>query len=593
MKITKMSYQVFIVCICITLSSLIVTTLCASYTYKKFYIKNMTDESIIKAKLIRSLIVSKLNASENDAEIDMLCKAIGSSINRRITVIHPSGLVLGDSEKDPDSMENHALRPEVMSALHEKNGVEKRFSSTLGFNMLYVAIPVMQNKEVAAVLRISEPMEQITNHTHFFYRQMGIASGIALLIIAVVSISIARKLSNPISEMKKSAERIANGELDLKIRVPQGEEVSGLARALNEMAKSLGDRIRIITNQKNELDTILANMTDGVITVDANEKILTINPAAAELLSVSTVDAKGKWIYDLVRNSSLQKLIQDTMANYSVIETDIILNGPDGERFINIKGKNIGASDFAPDKVILVLHDVTSSKRLEIMRKDFVANVSHELRTPLTAIKGFVETICSHDYNLPDDVTRFLGIISSKTDRLCSMVNDLLALSTIERIYEQKEVVTSTVRIRNILINVSQICYSEAVNKKVTLNVDCDETIDIVTNADLLEQAILNLIDNAIKYSRENTTVNISAHKNINELVITVKDQGIGISPEHQQRIFERFYRVDKARSRQVGGTGLGLSIVKNICLTLGATINVESKLGAGSTFRIVLGTNA
>lgn len=223
------------------------------------------------------------------------------------------------------------------------------------------------------------------------------------------------------------------------------------------------------------------------------------------------------------------------------------------------------------------------------MRKEFVANVSHELRTPLTSVKGFVESIRHGGYDLPEDVSKFLGIISAKTDRLCSMVDDILSLSAIEREYEQRDVHIEPTRIKTVLDDAINTCLAKAELKSIAIKTTCDETIEVKTNADLLEQALLNLIDNAIKYSPEGKAVLVNAEKKDGRVQISVSDEGIGIPSEHLHRVFERFYRVDKARSRKVGGTGLGLAIVKNICLLINAKVTVESLVGKGSTFRIEL----
>ncbi|HEX3019221.1 MAG TPA: ATP-binding protein [Chitinispirillaceae bacterium] len=601
MRITRITWQIFSVCIAVTLLSLISIAIYASNTYRKFYYRNLTEDSIVKLSLIKPLLENRiswlskdsheLSIQENRFAVDSLCKAIGKSIKARITVIEQSGLILGDSEKDPGQMDNHAHRPEIVAAFKGNTGVQQRFSPTLEFPMLYVAVPVMLNGKVVAVLRLSEPLQQIRKHTYLFYANVGIASIVALFIIALASLSIARTLCKPILEMKCGAERIAGGELDFRLKIPCVEEIRGLALALNAMAKSLGDRIGIITSQKNELDTILSGMSEGVLAVDVDEKIITINPAAAELLGISQENAKGKWIHGIVRNSSLQKFLQDTQASNSITETSFTLPSPAGELHIDAKGKKLGSSKSAPDGVLFVLHDVTRLKRLEIIRKDFVANVSHELRTPLTSIKGFVETIRHGGYALPDDVQKFLEIVSTKTERLCSMVDDLLALSSIEREYELQEIQTVPTAINTVLDDAAKTCYAKAALKNITLNINCDSDLEAVTNSDLLEQAVSNLIDNAIKYSPEGKSVLIKAEKNREELIISIIDEGIGIPPEHHQRIFERFYRVDKARSRKMGGTGLGLSIVKNICISLGGKITVESKVGEGSVFRIILGT--
>lgn len=590
MRITRISWQIFFACLAITFLSLFSIAIYASHTYRKFYHRNFAADSVVKSTLIRQQLESYLTSTQSMHAVDSLCKTIGQSIKTRITVIDPSGLVLGDSKTDPGHMENHAHRPEIKAALKGETGVQQRFSPTLEFPMLYVAVPVMYEGKVSAVLRLSESMQQIKKHANQFYMNVGIASVTALLLIALASMSIARTLSKPVMEMKNGAERIAAGDLDFRLKIPEIEEIRGLAQALNTMAESLGERIRTITSQKNELDAILSGMSEGVLATDVNERIIIINPAAAEFLAISADNAKGKWIHDIVRNSTLQGFLQDILNKDSMLETSFTLPGRVGERYINAKGKILGISMSSPDGVLMVLHDVTRVKRLEEVRKEFVANVSHELRTPLTSIKGFVETIINEEHCLPPDVQKFLEIISRKTDRLCSIVDDLLTLSAIERECEQQEIQLEPTAIKTVLEGAVRTCFAKAELKKISFDINCEDDIEIVTNADFLEQAVSNLVDNAVKYSPEGKMVSVKGEKRGEELIISVTDDGIGIPPEHHQRIFERFYRVDKARSRRIGGTGLGLSIVKNICFSLGGKVTVESEVGKGSTFRIILG---
>ena len=590
MRITRISWQIFSVCLGITFLSVVSIAIYASHTYRKLYLRNFVADSVVKSTLIRQQLESYLITAQSMNTVDSLCKTIGRSIKTRITVIEPSGLVLGDSKTDPGRMESHAYRPEIMAALKGETGVQQRFSPTLELSMLYVAVPVMHNGKIRAVLRLSEPLQHIRKHVNQFYMNVGLASVTTLLLIALASMSIARTLSKPVMEMKNGAERIAAGDLDFRLRIPEVEEIRGLAEVLNNMAESLGERIRTITSQKKKLDAILSGMSEGVLATDVNERIIIINPAAAELLAISADDAKGMWIYEIVRNSALHGFVQDILKNDSMLETSFTLPGRTGERYIDAKGKILGISGSSPDGVLMVLHEVTSVKRLEEVRREFVANVSHELRTPLTSIKGFVETIINEEYCLPPDVQKYLEIISRKTDRLCSIVDDLLTLAAIEREYEQQEIQLEPANIKAVLEGAVRTCYAKAELKKISFDINCEDDIEVVTNADFLEQAVSNLVDNAVKYSPEGKMVSVKGEKSGEELIISVTDEGIGIPQEHHQRIFERFYRVDKARSRRIGGTGLGLSIVKNICLSLGGKVTVESEVGKGSTFRIILG---
>lgn len=361
------------------------------------------------------------------------------------------------------------------------------------------------------------------------------------------------------------------------------------------MARQLSDRLSTITEQRNERDAVLSSMIEGVVAIDAGERVITINSAAAELFSIHRDGCKGKLIGEALRNIEVQDFLLATLRAEGPAECELLMpvrgNGEkrDTELFLQLHGSALRNSEGKTIGALMVVNDITTIKKLENIRKDFVANVSHELRTPLTSIKGYVETLQNGAMVSPQEAERFLGIISNQVDRINSIVEDLLSLSRIERDEERKAIDLAPGPLCEVLNSAADTCRHKASGKGITLEVACDAGVGARMEKPLLEQAVANLIDNAINYSDAKKRVWIAAHASGAEVIVTVRDEGIGIPREHLERIFERFYRVDKARSRKLGGTGLGLSIVKHIVLAHKGRVWAESEVGSGSTFYIAL----
>lgn len=560
--------------------------------YDRMYLQTTIENVSKRALLINNDILDLLKYSSSYGPLDSLCKTTGKAVSTRLTVVLSSGKVIGDSEADPDTMENHANRPEILRAFTGVNGVQQRFSSTLGQRMLYIAVPIKSDNKIIAVLRLSVPLQNIQDHEGLFYIRMAAASFLALLILAIASYFISRRLSKPIQIMKAGAQRFASGDFQFKLQVNPGEELSDLAHSLNTMASSLDERIKMITHQRNELDAILNGMSEGVVAIDSKERVVSMNRAALKLLGLNDSSVNGKWLHEIIRNSDLRNFLTELFSGQQLSETSFSLTVGAGVRYLQVHGSVLNKQGGTASGAVLVINDITRLRHLENVRKDFVANVSHELRTPLTSIKGFVETIQNGGYDLPPDVGHFLEIISTKTDRLCSIVDDILSLSSIERDHEHKEISFSLMDVDTVIEDAIRTCDSKAKAKGISINHLHNSEINARINAQLLEQAIVNLIDNAVKYSNGGG-IDVSAFQENNEVVILVSDNGIGIPEEHIGRIFERFYRVDKARSRKLGGTGLGLSIVKNIAVAHGGRVSVQSELNKGSVFKIYIPINA
>jgi two-component system phosphate regulon sensor histidine kinase PhoR len=590
----KLIWQLYFSYLLIMGVPVLIVTWYSSQAFRTFYLQRNVEDLKTRAILIGSQIEEHI-ALKSFGGIDSLCKVISRSVNTRFTVIAPSGKVIGDSERDPDSMENHGTRPEVIAALSGKTGLSDRFSQTLMENMTYVAIPVYNAGALCAVVRTALPTQAVRSALSGLYRTITGAVLFMALFAALVSYLVSRKVSRPIAEMRLGAQRFAAGDFGFKLPVAGFRETDQLAIALNEMARRLSDTIKTLTEQRNEVDAILASMVEGVIAIDSKERIITINKAAASLFSIDPVAAPGKWIGEALRNSDVQEFLQKTLLSSGPVEGETLLsetaNEKHSERFLQLHGSALRDGSGTSIGALMVVNDFTRIKMLENVRKEFVANVSHELRTPLTSIKGFVETLASGAMDNKEDAKRFVGIIAAQVDRLNTIVEDLLSLSRIERDDGRGGVELAFASIEPVLSSAVDACRHEASKKHIALILSCEKTVIANIEKTLLEQAVVNLLDNAIKYSEENKSITVLGANGAasGEVTISVVDQGIGIPVEHVERIFERFYRVDKARSRKLGGTGLGLSIVKHIVSAHNGRVTVESVVGMGSTFTIHL----
>jgi two-component system, OmpR family, phosphate regulon sensor histidine kinase PhoR len=587
MKKRKMIWQIYPAFLIILLLSLIAITWEAHNSFKSFYLSQTAKDLESRAHILNQQILPYL-LSESPEKVDLICKEIGSASGTRITVVLPNGKVVGDSEENPALMDIHSTRIEIIEANKGKVGKSIRYSRTLERNMMYVAIPLTREDKIIGVLRVAIPVEAINSAIRLVWFKLAMGGVIIALVLGGISLVVARRLSRPIGEMKDVALRFAGGELSQKARVYETEEMAGLSDAMNRMAKELSNRINTIVSQRNELETVLSSMMEGVIAVDLEEKIIKVNPSAAAMLDMNPEACRGKSIQEAIRNISFQKLVSKAIAEHRVVETDIsFYNGE--ERMLKAHGSPIMNADDEFMGALMVMEDVTKLRRLENIRRDFVANVSHEIKTPLTAIKGFVETLFHDMTDENNESKRFLTIILKHVDRLNAIVDDLLSLSAIEGEKEAKKIERKRTAVRDVVETAVQVCRPKASEKNIEISTRVDPSVMAEMDVTLFEQAIVNILDNAVKYSDSGSIVEIEAEETAGEIEIRIIDHGIGISGEHLPRLFERFYRVDKARSRKMGGTGLGLSIVKHIVQAHGGDISAESTLGKGSTFTVHL----
>jgi len=571
----------------ITIISLIAVTWYSSKSLKEFFLEQTASDLKTRARIFERQILRFLDPL-NKKTIDQLCKDIGKGTSTRFTVILPSGKVAGDSEKNPTLMDTHVDRPEFIQALNSPFGMSTRYSQTLEKNMMYVGIPIKVNNRILAVVRTSIPVTPIDTLIRNIRNEIVLGGLIIAVFASILSLVISRRITRPIEQIKRTAESIARGNFQVRSLVDQSDEIGSLSDAINNMATQLRDRIDTVMRQRNEIEAILSSMIEGVIAVDEEEHIISMNQAAAAMFSCDINNAQGRSIQEVIRNTVLHEFVKNALTSQKPVEKDILLY-TDVERIINAHGTVLRDADEHRVGALIVLNDVTRLWKLENIRRDFVANVSHEIKTPITAIKGFVETLRDGSVKDPKDSKRFLGIIEKHVDRLDTIIEDLLSLSRIEKEVEREEIILHEDPIRDVLQSAVQVCEIKATPKKIRVELSCSKNLMAKINAALLEQAIVNLLDNAIKYSDEGGIVQVQATQNESEIIISVRDQGCGLDEEHLSRIFERFYRVDKARSRQMGGTGLGLAIVKHIAQAHGGQVSVESTPVEGSTFSLHL----
>jgi two-component system, OmpR family, phosphate regulon sensor histidine kinase PhoR len=588
-KRRKLIWQLYPSYLIIIILSLAAVGWYATNSLRQFYLQKTAEDLRVRALLVATLAKERLTP-EKAHQLDAVSKKVGSETTTRITIILPSGRVIGDSDFDPSVMTNHADRPEIQAVLDGKVGYSTRHSYTSKKDTVYVAVPAKRGDKLMAVVRAAMPAEVIRTTLQSIYWDIAAAGLVIALFAALVNYLISRRLTGSIEEMKQGAERFASGNLLFRLGGGSSEEMSALAEAMNRMAEQLRERLVTITSQRNELEAVLYGMMEAVLVVDTDERIIRMNKAAEKLFQVDADAALGRTLQEAVRNADLQRFVERTLSGTGSEEGDLEVPG-EPDRFIQAHGSILNDVEGGCMGAVVVLNDVTRLKTLETIRKDFVANVSHELKTPVTSIKGFLETLMDGAIKEPKNAERFLDIMMKQTDRLSMIIEDLLSLSRIEQASEEGSILLEKSSPADVIETVKKACWERAKEKGIALVSECDSSIAVGMNPTLLEQALSNLVDNAVKYSDPQRTVKITCAGSDNEVVIRVEDQGRGIAKEHQARIFERFYRVDKARSRQVGGTGLGLAIVKHIVNAHGGVVTVESTPEQGSTFSIHLPT--
>lgn len=555
----------------VTLSALIL--IFSFKTIRNHYLSTLThDLKNLGTTLL--LKATPLLAENHFEELDALVKRLGQDISTRITIIDPEGVVVADSEKNPKLMENHKTRPEILQVLEGKIGTSLRFSTTVKEEMLYVALPIELNGNIVGVLRVSLFLKDInrllsTLKTHIIYSALIIA-----LISLLGALIFSRSLSKPIRELSNASRKVASGDFNVRVFLKNKDELRELADSFNYMTDQIRTLFTQLSRQKEELDSIISSIQEGLLVFDKNGKILLTNESFKKIVQSS--DIEGKFYWEVVREphfGELIKRVRDEKRNYT---EEVALH----DKIFLCSTTFLGTRE----EIVVILYDITEMKNIEKIKKDFVVNISHELRTPLTAIKGFVETL---EEEIDEKNRHYVDIIRKHTDRLINIVKDLLTLSELEEKGTTLEL--EEVHLGNMMERVFKIFDPQMREKKLMRELKVEDALPFIkADSFKLEQAFVNLIDNAVKYT-EQGKITLSLKQRDNQVMIEVEDTGIGIPDEHIPRIFERFYVVDKSRSKRLGGTGLGLSIVKHIVHLHNGTIDVKSTPNQGTTFSITL----
>ncbi len=550
---------------------------------------NLEINAILVVELVRPLL---LNAEKIDNyKFQQAIVALGKKAKNRVTLITPDGTVLADSEENPILMDNHANRPEIIVASEKIKANATRYSNTLQKNMLYFAIQVKDNDTLIGYVRASLPLDFIDEKLYQLRYIVAFSAFISGLCALLLGYYFIKRFSTPLTDMTNVAKAIAKGDYSQRIHNTQTDELGQLAQAFNIMAENSELRLNDIIADRNRLAMIFTGMVEGVVYVDEKQNIIHINQAAASILNISETACLKQPIAQQINAIEITEVIEQSILEQSIIKTQMRNSAQNNQlldEVVDIYCAALTNDVGTPIGVVMVLNDRSELDYLEHMRRDFVANASHELKTPITAIRGIIETIIEDEKMSSHIRQSFMEKIKIQSIRLSSLVTDLMTISRLDAKPEESilETVDLTLILKRSLINLKNICN----DKNVTLSVQLsDHEMLLRADPQELSQLFDNLIDNAIKYTASLGNVNVSLTLDKKQAIIMVKDTGIGIDKKSQDRIFERFYRVDKARSRELGGTGLGLSIAKNIVNKYQGNISVKSRVNHGTTFTVLL----
>jgi len=541
------------------------------------------ERSLARQELMQSLRLIAPNVTAlAPQDLQKWAEETDPKLHSRVTVIDNAGVVLADSRHDPETMENHRERPEVRAALAGHDGSAVRRSATLDIDFLYYAAPVDLPGRPGAVLRLAVPLEQVGASIAAVRVLILKASGIAFLIALAIAYAIARNVTGRIRRMEAYATELVNGDYSGTLSAEADDELGSLGRSLRAMADHFCAMLARLAQESVRREAILSDMVEGVLAVDHNLRITFYNDAFARAIHARPQSPEGLSVLQVIRDPELRKLLEGVIAGQSTTRQRISPLHADGHIFevqaapLNERG-SIGA--------IATFHDITELERLERVRKDFVANISHELRTPLAAIQGYAETLLDGALEDPANNRKFLEIIAAHTMRLTNLASDLLMLSEIEA--ERAPIPAERLSAVELAQSALQMVEAQARERHIQACLGDTEDVYISGQKARLERALANLLLNGINYNYPGGEVRIDIHRSDSSVRISVTDDGIGIAPADIPRIFERFYRVDKARSRQTGGTGLGLSIVRNTVERAGGSVSVESAPEKGSVFTL------
>ncbi|MEZ5964994.1 MAG: ATP-binding protein [Planctomycetota bacterium] len=569
----------------------ILTALVVTVRYDRVFTGKLHDaferELHDQVLMLEALAHETLSGAAERADLQARLAQLGSETTTHYTVVGADGWVVADSERDPTGLENHAQRPEVVAARAAGAEERDRLSLVDALGVTYVAKAVRAaDGTVLGVVRTSRSTRSLDNGISANRRQLAYAALVAVAAAGLLAWWLARGVARPVAHLQSIADAMARGEDRARAALVSDDEFGALSRALNSMADRLGERVEEMRRERAKMSAIVGSMVEGVVAVDGHEHVLHLNAAASDMLAVADADVVGRPLIEVMRIVDICDMVTAVLGNGEKTSRELTIHKGADPRIVQLEAAPLRDRDGIVNGAVVVLHDVTDLRRLEAMRRDFVANVSHELKTPLTAIKGMVDTMVD-DTTMPADVrVRFLGKIQRQCDRLASLVTDLLVLARIESSKASEELLPLDLRdpVRESAHQLAPAAHEKHLRLELVLP---DAPVMVNGEQESLRQVVDNLLGNAIRYTPEHGSVTVTLAARGHDAFLAVRDTGIGIEAQHLDRIFERFYRVDKARSRELGGTGLGLAIVKHVALSHGGTVTVQSRPGSGSAFNV------
>jgi two-component system phosphate regulon sensor histidine kinase PhoR len=558
------------------------------------YSESLAQQLVAEAETV-SVTINDIGKSGFDsARTRSIVKDLSKSLNARITLIRNDGKVVADSNANPTTMENHANRPEIKEAILGRTGISERFSKTLGYNMLYVAIPFKVQQSSAGVIRVAVPQSDVDHALKNINYMMFAIIVASMLLIIVTSNFISRSITVPLTRMKTMAERMSNDDLEQELPINSHDEIADLSKSLNSLAAQLKNRIEELRSEQAKAELILNNMTEGVILLDSDYKIILANPAAENIFEINEPAITGIKIREAIPVHDFTPLLNEAVLSNKEVADEFEFSAASSKniRVLILPIADKSGEETGEERALIVVRDTTRAKQIERVRKDFVANVSHELKTPLTGLKLLSETLKrSVDDEDKKATKNFVEKLDKELTRIISMVRELIDLSKLESNpdVQSKEWVNLGELVYEIGNSFNELAQSKNLNLVLDIQPASRPTeIPLVYGyRNQLQTLARNLIDNAIRYTTSDGRIDVKVKHDTRTVDLVVSDTGIGLAAREIPRIFERFYRVDKARSRETGGTGLGLSIVKHISENHDATLSVNSKLGVGSTFSV------
>jgi len=552
--------------------------------FKEFYLEQLNDR-IEKETEVVAYQLHDVNLNDQDF-LQNIIEDLAERLDVRITIIDNEGMVLAETDANPQKLDNHLFRNEIQSVIRGESGRETRYSSTIDKELLYYAISLERNGENAGFLRLGLEMDELNSVYQSIWTLLFVSFFFAFLIILIFASKLTNQMVKPMEDARRVANELAKGNFSARTFEGTNLEIGELNQSINVLAENLEEITQTYENQQERLETLIENMGSGLILISTKGDITLVNRSCKVFFDENTDLWKSQLYYKVIKHKKIIKFIQEIFLTEKPTRKQLKLHIGIYFKHFDVHGAPIIGYDEKLKGIVVVFHNITELKKLEQARKDFVANVSHELKTPVTSLKGFTETLL--DGAMDDEQLRkqFLTIIATESERLEGLITDLLELSKIEG--TQFQLYMQDVKLDSLIDEVFLMLQDNAKSKKMTLKKKVIGSSEIVGDPHRIKQILINLVNNAIVYTPEEGNITVRVREQNETVLLEVEDTGIGISKKEIPRVFERFYRVDRARSRNSGGTGLGLAIVKHLAEALHARITVDSEVGKGTTFRLL-----